>query len=673
MATRRFSRAGLERLRNLADLPDPDQAVTHILSGMKADTRMPFTRRNLDPLVRLSVNGFPDQGLDKLAGSAPQQTQIDPITTTVTTTVITPVITIQDTLKEVEDVQGGDPDLGGGWGPRASYYNLDQIDVLQPDVVFTGNPQAQEQLDTTGVNPWGRGDLTWNGQLHPALNGLLGGILYEGYLNTSWPESSRIEMTTNAYFILELDQLGTGTLNVLREFRTQNRTITVISGTSGSSQIILDAASVVKVFVGDQFITPAQSIPAGAQVTDINMMTGAVTLSATLTGNITAPTTESYVVTRTLPIEVKAVTTTLQVVPLSPALFRCQVWWSDSASLATQKMINIDIRGGSFTYKYLFPPDFKFTPASGLKQQYLSGVKLYGGQVGLPDSHTTYENLKTLSTITISYVPPLTLPTITFSATQTLNSNRLITTSNFNVMLGAHLFSAAPGFPSGCVVTSLRDGNAIVMSQVAQATASGITVRALPPQGFCTSFVGSGTNGTSTIQLPATTPVSSAWVTHLIFCDVTGIPQESVIQDVDPVLNTITLSQPLTATINVGTRFYVYYSSGLVDNSLKAFCPIPPSPPIPEGGPGYGYCTPNPTLYEPFDTAPTGLSTTSIMQLTTTGAVIRWRTLNVTLSDPEDPEDPDKLPLPRTDQIITHTHDFSTPTNTYKLLAVKLS
>jgi len=615
MATKTFSRAGLERLRNLSDVPNAEQAVTNILSGMKADSAMPFTRSNLDPLVGLSVNGFPDQGLNKMAGAAPTQTVFNPVTNTSLTTVVTPVITISNTLQDVEQVQGGQPDLGGGLGPRARYYNLDQIDILQPSVVFTGNPQAQEQLDVQGINPWGRGDLAWGGPLHPTLDGLLGGVMYEGYLNTTWTDVSRIRVRSNGYFILEVDQLGTGTLNVLRQFRELNRMITVTSGTSGTNNVIVDAASLTQVFVGDQFTTAAQSIPAGAQVTDVNMETGTVTLNVLLTGTITAPVSEVYTVTRSTPIDVDGISLLLQVVPLSPAPFRFQVWWSDPESALVQKQSSIDIRGGSFTYKYLFPPDFNFEPASDLKQKYLSGVKLYGGSVGLPDSAATYENLKTIKPITISYVPPISLPLITFSASQISNSNRLFTSSNFNVMLGARLFSATPGFPSGCVTISKRDGNTIIMSETAQATGAVSVVRALPPQGFCDSFLGSASTASTTIQLPLTISVSSLWVGHIIFCDVVAIPAETVIQAVDPVLNTITISQALTDNIPVSSRFYVYYSSGLVDQSLSSFCPI---------NPVSTFCTPNPTLYEPFDTSTEGLSTLSPVQLTTSHAVIRW-------------------------------------------------
>jgi hypothetical protein len=608
--------------------------------------------------VDLSANGFPDQGLNILAGAAPKQTVFDQNTNISVTSVITPVVTIADTLQDVEAVQGGPPDLGGGLGPRARYYNMDQIDILQPSVVFTGNPQAQDQLDVNGINPWGRGNLSWNGQLHPTLNGLMGGIMYEGYLNTSWLETSRISLATNAYFILEVDQLGTGTLNVLREFRELDRTITCISGTTGTNTVTLNAASAVKVFVGDQFTTEAQSIPAGAQVTSINMETNIITLNVTLTGTITAPATETYTVTRLTPVDVSAFTTLLQVVPLFPALFRCQVWWTDDENLVTQKNFNIDVRSSSFTYKYLFPPDFNFTPASDLKQDYLSGVKLYGGNVGMPESSDVYENLKTLKSVSISYVPPITLSVITFSGLQTLNSNRLFISVNLNVMLGARLFSATAGFPNGCIVSAVRNGDTIIMSDVAQATGTVTLVRAVPPQGFCASFLGSGSITSTTIQLPATLPVSTTWIGHLIFCDVAGVPTETVIDSVDLALNTITISKPLTGTISAGSRFYVYYSVGLVDLSLDAFCPV---------NLGNNYCTPNPTLYLPFDSITTGLSTASAVQLSTPGAVIRWNNMKATLSDPG------KLPVSVRGVKVSHNHEFKTPNRTYKLMAVKLS
>jgi hypothetical protein len=661
MVTKTFSRAGLERLSNLIDLPDPEQAVTNILSGMKADSGLPFNRRNLDPLVGLSANGFPDQGLNILAGAAPKQTVFDPDTNISITSVITPVVTIADTLRDVEAVQGGPPDLGGGLGPRARYYNMNQIDILQPSVVFTGNPQAQDQLDVNGINPWGRGNLLWNGQLHPSLNGLMGGVMYEGYLNTSWFETSRINLATNAYFILEVDQLGTGTLNVLREFRELDRTITCISGILGNNNVTLDAASAVKVFVGDQFTTAAQSIPEGAQVTEVNMETGVISLSVSLTGNITSPSTETYTVTRLTPVDVRCSTALLQVVPLFPALFRCQVWWTDDEGFATQKNFNIDLRSSSFTYKYLFPPDFNFTPASNLKQDYLSGVKLYGGNVGMPESSGVYENLKTLKSVTISYVPPISLSVITFSGYQTLNSNRLFISQNFNVMLGARLFSTTSGFPNGCIVTAIRNGNTIIMSDVAQATGDVTSVRAVPPQGFYTSFLGSGSITSTTIQLPLTTPVSSLWETHIIFCDVAGVPTETVIDSVDLELNTITISKPLTVTISAGSRFFVYYSSGLVDNSLTAFCPIP------DGEPGSNFCTPNPTLYLPFDSVTSGLSTALPVQLITPDAVIRWNNMKATLTDPG------KFPASVRGVKVSHIHEFKTPNRTYKLMAVKLS
>ncbi len=658
MVTKTFSRAGLERLRNLSDLPNAEQAVTNILTGMKADSTMPFTRRNLDPLVGLSVNGFPDQGLNKMAGAAPKQTVFNPVTNISVTTVVTPVITISNSLQDVEQVQGGAPDLGGGLGPRASYYNLDQIDILQPSVVFTGNPQAQEQLDKQGINPWGYGNLAWSGQLHPTLTGLLGGVMYQGYLNTTWSDASRIRIVSNGYFILEVDQLGTGTLNVLKQFRDLNRLITVTSGTTGTNNVTVDAASLTQIFLGDQFTTAAQSIPAGAQVTDVNMETGVVTLNVNLTGTITAPVSEVYTVTRTTPIDVNGYTTLLQVIPLSPTLFRFQVWWSDTESQAVQKQVYIDIRDGSFTYKYLFPPDFSFDPASDLKEKYLTGVKLYGGNVGQPESAVTYENLKTLKPINISYVPPINLPLITFSATQTLNSNRLFTSSNFNVMLGARLFSTTSGFPSGCEVIFKRDGNTIIMSESAQASGGVLSVRALPPQGFCDSFLGSGTISSTAIQLPSSVPVSSLWVSHLIFCDVAGVPAETVILSVDPALNTITISQSLTANIALSSRFYVYYSSGLVDQSLNAFCP---------SNPANSFCTPNPTLYEPFDSSTDGLTTVSPVQLTTPNAVLRWNSLNVTVNETN------KQPINSAGLTVNHVHEFKTPTNTYKLLARKLN
>jgi hypothetical protein len=646
MVIKRFSRPGLERLKNLSDVPSPNQAVTNILQGIKADITVPFTHEDLTPITGLAANGLPEGTIQKLSGAAPVQTVFDPNTNTGSVEVIQPVITIQESFNRTSQSQGEFPDFYAGEGPRASYYEVNQIDVTLP-VVFQGNAQAQDQLSINGVNSWNNGVFTWRDQLHPNLSGLLGGVLFDGYLQVPNVDSNIFQITTNAFYVLELDSQNTGSLTVLREFKSFTRSVNVVGGLAGSDQISLDD-SVVRLFVGDQFLDHA-TIPAGATVTGVNLTNKTASIDTLLPNTITVPASAS--ITRTDTVSTSD-TPPVLISEFTPTLWRLQVWWNQLIQTNIQKALTLRYRG-TLNYKYLYPLDYSFTPASPLKQVFDSGVKLFGGTLGSPTNPAAYRNFKSLQRLNITYTPPTQLVHITQTASMLASSPRL-TTSTLSVQRGFFLFSETPGFPNGAQA-QIVDSRTVILDRPATSSASSFTFTAVDNKGFLAAFLATGTAESFTLQLTQS-QVSAAWQGHLILSTQSGLPTYSVISQVDTQSNTVTINKALTQSVNA--RFYVYYSSGLVDLSLKQFCPSAPQS---------VYCVTNPSLNLPFDSTTQGLSTSNTVELMTPGASITWNSLNVNISDGA------LSPQNATDKMVSHQMSFHHMGSEYRMLGKKLN
>tara|TARA_R100000008_G_scaffold67829_1_gene44924 strand:+ start:380 stop:2737 length:2358 start_codon:yes stop_codon:yes gene_type:complete len=605
MANKIYKRLGLRRDQDLGDVDNSKQALNNILDGLAAtgaEVDATFISEDLDCIRNIASAGLTVEDYQEVGGSAATITDEngDPV-------IFKPRITYQNRLDRAQ-VISGTPRIYGGDGLDAAYYNNDQIFENTEDI-FAGSPVARDQF-------WEEGEFQWDRKITAEANDTNGGIKWEGYFIPTETGLHKFVINTQALWSVEFQeatyvenddnqQVGTGATytNITRVGIASTMAAT---GTSGTNEIRLDTNSEIK-YIAEGMNVSGTGIAANTTVANLNVNWydtanyGKVTL-ATESGNAVTGTINSgnitFTSTQNSPRNNEIWT---PYVLVKGNRYRIKISYYVPQSWDTRgteryfffrKRTPRDQNLSEVHYYSFYGLEYNFTEAAkGFFNLYNDNSVLAGGTnqqgLGSLSNSDDYITLKTSKKIDIKYQALGTSANDILGSTVTVNSilnSPVVNVSNTSDFpIGTYVYdntnkTAARVFNEGTRVVDYAINNSIVLSNPANSTASNIEIQPVQHRGHVKRIVTTGTaaSGSNEISMVSgyTVGAGTTEIRVGMLAVHANIPTNTKITEVSGGgVQTFTLSENLTGAIAADQIVYLYHSEGLVNDTLRTFCP----------------------------------------------------------------------------------------------------
>ena len=198
MAGKVFSKFGLKRSLNLADIPNKKQAINNLLDGL-ADGAESFTWEDIEVIRDIYLSDL-STGTFTSASDATVKQIVD----NGQLRIYDPLITLENRFDKAYFTTS-EPFFAGGDGLTASYYDTNAVerDVDgDPSTNFNGfDPQLLIKTD----NFWERGNFTYTNKIIIDFASLYGGVQWEGYFKPSVDGTHSIRIRTGGFLKVEFD------------------------------------------------------------------------------------------------------------------------------------------------------------------------------------------------------------------------------------------------------------------------------------------------------------------------------------------------------------------------------------------------------------------------------------------------------------------------------------
>lgn len=342
------------------------------------------------------------------------------------------------------------------------------------------------------------------------------------------------------------------------------------TGTSGNDFITLSTLSDVN-YVGVGQSVTASGIPSETEIESYNRTTGVITLSNTLTGNVSG----NVSFTKAIGQDTQINWTSYVLEANRRYNIRARYYIPQSIdAIGVDRNINFDIiyptsnTSTNLRYNYLYAYDYDFSDAAKgqfplfLENSILAG----GGLVGGATTSEDYVRVKSTKKVDIKYTPKTSYAGIekaSITGTLTNNTTVIDVSDTTGIEVGNYIFGS--NIPVGTVVTNVGINDYIIMNN--SATGSGtVSLVFIDHRGFVKRVSGSTSGTTLTISSGNTSDLR----TNMIVIGVGVTPYTGITTTGSTTQVTISPSQ----TVGAGTTLYFYQSRGLINDSLQAFCTL---------------------------------------------------------------------------------------------------
>lgn len=585
MPSKRFTKFGLKRVNNLADVPNERIALNNILDGLKGDKEQ-FISEDLDCLRGLFPFNVTIDDFQQIAGNAVKTTS-----TTGEFEVYRPLVTIENRFDRAYFTVS-DPFFFGGDGLTARYYDNAQIS-RDGSGNFTGFTGTESNKD----NFWEKGNFTYADKLTNNNLSLFGGIEWQGLYKPTTSGRHRFSIRTDGFFTFEFNntplELGTlwddrGGSYVEYGRWTESTKVINISTVSGDATVTLTNLSDLKYVM--EGMSLSSGFGADVIIDRVNEDAGTFEMSDVATSTLTnqnvtftkEPGTEGYILMNVGELE------KFKAYPIRIRYF------VDEASIPTGENVtkffdinDIDPFGGDNNLRYQHLYDEKYFDGYfiGDFKNYIDNSISSGGTeisnsgpIGGTSSVSEYKDVSTLGTVTSPYEPPKVIGDVKVTKTNaglTSGSTTVRLTDNTDgVIIGNYVFGS--GIPTGARVSDVVFQEAVILDANATASANNQTLTFIDHRGLVAhGTYDSQSNGTIT---------KTGSNDMFVFNEDRVRPGQVVITDgggysgsnwqriisYTAATNQILTTQPASSSGN--NPFYVYYDSALIDQSLDAYC-----------------------------------------------------------------------------------------------------
>lgn len=566
-----FTKFGLKRSNNLSDVPNKEQALNNILLDLKGN-KPSFTVEDLECLQELFPKGITSADFQNLADIAvkfltTQETEDLPVGSKVS---FEPLVTLENRFDRAYFTVS-DPFFYGGEGLTARYFDNDQIDragtgnATENFIGFTG-----EEL--TLDNKWEDGNFAYSNKITSEFISLYGAVQWTGYFKPVVSGTHQFSITTTGFYKFEFDD-GTGNFDFTFDAATGTYNYNNNNFSSGLTTLRNES----KVDSNFDIITVDQ-LGAASTLTDVKI---GDQRSRTITIPYPLAEWNAYKIRITFFIDEISIFEPEQNLFSIEKLFNIDVI---DPSSATNRDLNFKQLYDELYFNNYIIGDFKDYVD---KSVYFGGTKIGNrGTIGKAKTTTNgdnYANVSTLSPVTSYYTPPKTVSDISITKSQCSysNTNRIITFNNAadankteNIEVGNYVIGT--GIPDDTRVQEVIINNSIIIDKTPTQTLSNQSISFIDHRGFVAHGTASTTNGSNVVTASFSTinnndiPLGSV----IILANYSGT---DYVRLMSTTYNAPTLSYFLNLTRNMSAtsanvRAYVYYDSGLVNESLKTFC-----------------------------------------------------------------------------------------------------
>jgi hypothetical protein len=556
-----FTKFGLKRDNNLLDIPNKEQALNNLLRDLRGN-KPSFTLEDLECIQELFPKGITNGDFRKLADIAVKflTTEDSEDLPPGSKVAFDPLITLENRFDRAYFTVS-DPFFYGGDGPTARYYDNDQIlraTPGSPTSNFTGFSGDPVRVDTK----WEIGNFAYSNKITSEFISLYGAVQWSGYFKPKVSGIHQFSINTTGFYKFEFDD-GSGNF----EFTFDPTTGTYDYNNNN---------------FGAGFITLIDETKTNSNLNIISVNQSGV--SSTLSQQIG----DSRGRTITIPY------------PLAEwRAYKIRItYFIDEISIpnpeenlfSIQKVFDINLNdpqggGQNLNFKQLYDETYFDNYIIGDFKDYVDKSIYFGGtKIGtrgtIGDSSTTpgqnYVNLSSFSPVTTVYTPPKTTTNIlnTKSNCTYTNSNSIISfggndaNKTEGIELGNYVIGA--GIPDNTRVQEIIINNSVILDKTptSSVTAGSLTFvnhRGFVGTGICNTA--SGSNSITSVS-NVTNPADIEPGMVVVSAAYTG---SDFVRIISYSGSTVTLTRNMGSTLN-NTRFYVYYDTGLVNQSLKVFC-----------------------------------------------------------------------------------------------------
>ena len=580
-----YKRIGLRRDKNLGDLSNSKTALNNLLDAFAAtgdDANATFISEDLDCIRNIFAEGLTPATYQQIGGSALETT-----TSSGTNILQKPRVTYINRL-DLAKVFTGEPRINGGNGLTASYYDKDR--VFEDTVgIWSGLPFKQD-------NFWEDGDFNYTRKIHPNAADENGGIDWEGFFIPTQSGLHSFRINTTGCFTAEFETEGytSGIGTYVEHIKVGIASTAVCTGSSGQTTISVSNSSDMKnIGIGHSVIH--SNIADDTSIEEISGTTLTLTSSNSpiITSNINGAVTFSRAVGQ-------LITKTMSPGYILKSTQRYRIRFKyfipqtrDASRVARQFDVNLNEPTTStdhLRYTHLYSLDYDFSDAAkGDFSKYLDTSILFGGgTLGLnpttkadPGNESDYVTLQSTKKIDIRYTIKDKGMSYAVRRTQTIAHNNgsviIMLDSTSKLEVGNYVYDvtnisagATKVIPDGTRIEEIIINKAIILSNPAVGTGSGIDFAFVDHRGLVQRVIGNSPSGNSQVELTTDYPVGAgtSWTGRVLIGN--SINTNSKI-----ILNGTTSSVGLNYSVGTITSLqsmYIYESDGLVNNSLAAFC-----------------------------------------------------------------------------------------------------
>lgn len=558
-----FTKFGLKRDNNLLDVPNKEQAVNNLLRDLRGN-KPSFTLEDLECIQELFPKGITNGDFQKLAGIAvkflttedsedlPPGSQVP----------FEPLITLENRFDRAYFTVS-DPFFYGGDGPTARYYDNEQIlrgTPNDPATDFTGFSGDPVRID----NKWELGNFQYSNKITTEFISLYGAVQWSGYFKPKVSGVHQFSISTTGFYKFEFDD-GSGNF----EF-----TFDATTGTYNYNNNNFNSG----------FITLIDETK-----TDVNLNIISINQSGT-------PSTLSQQIGesrgRTITIPYPLAEWRAYKIRITYFIDEISIPNPEENLFSIQKTFDINLidpqnaTNENLDFKQLYEENYFDNYIIGDFKDYVDKSIYFGGtKIGTrgtigTSSNTTpginYANVSSFSPVTTVYTPPKSTTEIlnTKSNCGYINSNSIIIFNNSDanktegIEVGNYVIGT--GIPDNTRVQEIIINNSVILDKTPTSTVASGSITFVNHRGFVGTGTCNTTSGNNSI-----TSISGITNTEDIEPGMVVVSAAYTGSDFVRIISysgsSMTLTRNMTSALS-GTRFYVYYDTGLVNQSLKVFC-----------------------------------------------------------------------------------------------------
>ena len=572
---RTFSKKGLRRDLNFADIVNPETALNNLLNNLVEDQDETFTSVDIAPINNLRSTTMTNSDFLSIVDLAPRFVDDNNILR-----VYEPLIKIKNRFDAAEFTTGA-PQFFGGNGLTARYFPDDQINstAVSTNDIFTGTPELTEVF-------WENGNF--NFVSFPGIQSVFGGVSLTGYFKPSVSGIWTFPISTTGFFTIEFDD-GSGNYVLAVRKSQVEYTFPVNAASSGATSITLqNNSNLVNLLIGDRIVN--ESIPQFDDpenpvfITSINLVTGTISISQALSSAISGGTSLTFEFQfgeeggrRSIPLGILE--------KFESYVVRIRFWVPDEEFVSPQSvrtfnvsLIGPNISNSRLNYRYLYSEDYNINPTPGTIEYgdfeafYDNRLNAAGGTVGGFGSYAQYQSVETLGRLVINYEPPVNFNAIKIAQVTAafLGSVKVIAVSiTDSIEVGNYVFGN--GIAVGTRVTDVAINQSFFISTQTTSNQTSSTLTFVDHRGLSVFDTGaSWTSGSTTVSGLSPATISNIRVGDIVVSQ--GSPLYSRVLSIGA--SSVTVSKTFTASSSSGinsTAFF-YKSSSLYNNSLTTYC-----------------------------------------------------------------------------------------------------